>query len=344
MNQLMGVRVYKPLPERKRLKKDGTERKPDKLGKVHNMVFTPDGRKLAGLMVKRPDVAGMVKREDLFMGIDSFEACDLGLMCTRGDDSFDDAARARLGLDWDRCIIWAGMDVVTPDGRELGYVTDISFDGKDGSVGIVYVTDGSISTGLVGAVEVPIDMVKGYDSHQRMVVANEAADLALSGGLAAKAGEGYAKMKIAGKEAGEKAGKKASEAVDKGSYALGRAMGKAKRAIEDATADDDAPMAEPVPAADVHVGAPAVMGEIRPPKGDPTSSTTTYVVDEVAKPAAVVDNGGNGKAAPKSSSPSSGNEAKKKQSQDVAKAIGHQFGKTRGMFSAFKKEFEENSK
>ena len=48
--------------------------------------------------------------------------------------------------------------------------------------------------------------------------------MALSGGVAAKAGEGYAKAKVAGKEAAEKAG----EAVAEGSRAFGKQLGRTK--------------------------------------------------------------------------------------------------------------------
>jgi hypothetical protein len=61
-----------------------------------------------------------------------------------------------------------------------------------------------------------------------MLVAPEAAHQQLTGGVAAKAGEGYAKAKYEGKKAAAKAGKAAGEAVDKGSKALGKQLGKTK--------------------------------------------------------------------------------------------------------------------
>ena len=35
-----------------------------RLGRIHMTVFDPDGRRVVGFLVKRPDVAGMVKRSD----------------------------------------------------------------------------------------------------------------------------------------------------------------------------------------------------------------------------------------------------------------------------------------
>ena len=61
-----------------------------------------------------------------------------------------------------------------------------------------------------------------------MVVDDAAKDLQLTGGVAAKAGEGYAKAKVKGAAASKKFDAKASVAVDKGSKALGKQLGKTK--------------------------------------------------------------------------------------------------------------------
>ena len=141
--------------------------------------------------VRRPDVAGMVRREDAFVALDSFDVGSLGLVVTRPKDGMDDAARERLGLDWDRCILWAGMDAKTTDGKELGWVSDIEFSPKTGNVKSFHVGDGAVAKSLVGNVEIPADMLRGYRDGY-MLVDPEAATLALNGGLAARAGEGYA--------------------------------------------------------------------------------------------------------------------------------------------------------
>ena len=51
----------------------------------------------------------MVKREDVFLAVDSYASVEKGIRVTRGDDAFDDAARQRLHVNWDACILWAGM-------------------------------------------------------------------------------------------------------------------------------------------------------------------------------------------------------------------------------------------
>lgn len=222
LSQMNGVVVYGPKGTHGKAASTFT-----RLGKVHQAVFSPDGLRVVGFLVRRPDVAGMVKREDCFLALDAMAPCDGGVRATMGPDSFDAPARARLGLDWDACLIWAGMDARTTDGKVLGFVGDAEFNTKTGAVDHFMIGDGGMAQSLVGSVEIPADMLRGYEKGF-MLVAPEAASLALSGGVAAKAGEGYAKAKLEGKKAAAKAGKAAGEAVDKGSRALGKQLGRTK--------------------------------------------------------------------------------------------------------------------
>lgn len=222
ISQMTGVVVFAPKGTRGKAANVYT-----RLGKVHLAVFSPEGTRVVGFLVSRPDVAGMVKREDVFVALDALKPCDGGVRVIGGPDSFDDAARQRLGLDWDRCLIWAGMDAKTTDGKQLGYVNDASFNTKTGAVESFLVGDGGMAQQLVGSVQIPVDMLRGYEKGF-MIVAPEAAHQALTGGVAAKAGEGYARAKHEGKQVAAKAGKAAGEAVDKGSRALGKQLGRTK--------------------------------------------------------------------------------------------------------------------
>ncbi len=207
--------------------KQGKEEEFKKLGRIHMAVFSPKGSRLVGYLVKRPDVAGMVKRKDIFVAYDSIAREDDHLLITDEKNGTDDAARKRLNLDWDRCVMWAGMDARTRSGKDLGFVSDVSFDENTGKVEAFYVGDGGMAESLVGALPIPASMVKGY-SKGYMVVDDAAKDLQLTGGVAAKAGEGYAKAKVKGAAASKKFDAKASVAVDKGSKALGKQLGKTK--------------------------------------------------------------------------------------------------------------------
>lgn len=229
VSDLMRVRVY--MPKRKETA-DLEALEASRLtlvGLIRQVVFSPSGHEVVGFLLRRPDVGGMIKRDDAFIAIDSFVVGQDGLVASRGEDSFDDRARERLDLDWDHCVLWTGMDAKTTDGKQLGWVNDAAFNPNNGRVDAFYISDGSVGQALVGNLVIPGDMLRGY-SDGYMLVDPQAAKLALDGGLAAKAGEGYARAKHEGKKAADRAGKAAGEAVEKGARELGRAIGKAKKA------------------------------------------------------------------------------------------------------------------
>ena len=215
LSEFKGKPVYVP--------KKGKSGAFERLGKAHTAVFSPEGTSVVGFLVSRPDIVGMVKRPDVFVALDAFEDVDGGFRVTMGAEAFDEHAQRRLFLDWDRCIMWDGVDTKTTAGKSLGYVGDVVFDGSTGEVDAFLVGDGNVAESLVGLLRVPASMLVGYEKGY-MIVAPEAARQELTGGFAAKAGEATARAKIEG----AKAAAMAEEAVDKGSRALGRQLGKTK--------------------------------------------------------------------------------------------------------------------
>ncbi len=295
MGQLVRKRVFVPGKASRKQAKAGEQPEPKRYGKVHNLVFSSDSKRVVGIMVRRPDVAGMVKQDDRFVPLDCIEFHEGGLLCAGTKESFDEMACKRLGLDLDTCIIWEGADVICESGKFLGYVMDASFDVATGEVDCFCANEGNTASELVGYFEIPCAWVVRYDKG-RMIVRDQAAELELSGGLAAKAGEGYAHAKDGAKKATAKFDDAASKAVDKGAHGLGRMIGKAKSKVQEAKAS----------------------------------------YDEAAGAGSAQTSPGESKVA--SSSASADNGAK------VAKAVGEQLGKTKGMFSGFIREFKEASK
>ncbi len=231
VSELMGKKVYELRPGRRA----GDDPRRKKLGRVHAAVFSPDGHLLVGYMVRRPDIVGMVRRPDAFLAFDSFRVDEGAVVLVReSGQALGDGARDRLDLDWDSCVMWAGMDARTERGRILGHVGDASYDAQTGLVRSFSVGDGGVAQSLVGSVEVPVSMLRGYRDGC-MVVDEAASRLSLSGGAAAKAGEASARAQAAGKKAAARADDVAARVVDKGSSALGRAIGKARRGVDEAT-------------------------------------------------------------------------------------------------------------
>ena len=341
VSQLAGLKVF--APKKPKTQKDGTiTERLQRLGKVHNAVFSPDGRSVVGLLVKRPDVVGIIKRDDAFVALDSFElASDGTVTVTRPEDGLDDAAIRRLGLDWDACIIWSGMDAKTTEGKPLGYVSDAEFSEKTGEVSRFSSTDGGVAHALLGSFVITPDMLRGYRDGCMIVDAGGRA-VALDGGLAGAAGEGYARAKARGAEVGKRVGAAAGEAVDKGSFALGKMIGKAQRAIKDAAEEGEKDEAAPQPpameAADVRVTRPAegLPERAAEAPADRPAPKTYRPAPEQPAPAARPAQ----KAAPKK--PSS--KKKPNTGDKVARAAGKQLGSLGKMFGSFKDEFDKASK
>ena len=300
---------------------------------MHAAVFTPDGKHVAGFTIKRPDVAGMVKRADAFLARDSLKVLDeKTVLVTRPEDGLDEAALRRLDLDWDRCIMWSGMDAKTTAGKPLGYVSDAEYDEGSGAVTRFFTADGGMARALIGSFVITPDMVRGYRDGF-MIVEPGDKSVQLDGGLAGAAGEGYARAKAGASEVGKKVGAAAGEAVDKGSFALGRVLGKAKRAIADAATPEDEPPAVPeVPAADVRVEKPTA--RIAEKSAEPAAGATRQRPKTYAPTAKAPTP--KAKPAPKKKPATTGDK--------VARAAGKQLSGLGKMFGSFKDEFDKASK
>lgn len=222
-----GVKLYRVPPQGKRTDKDGVPVRPKKMGKIHFPVFTPDGTRLVGFMVTPPEIAGMVKRPDVFVAYDALEPFE-GVLCAVDEKgSFDKAAGKRLGVDIDHCLIWTGMDVRTRSGEALGYCADAAFNPKTGAVESYALTRSATASMLLGNVEMPTRYLVGY-REGCMIVDDAVVDLDVSGGAAAKAAEVTVAVSSKVKEGAKVLDDRGSVAVEKGTRAVGRQLGKTK--------------------------------------------------------------------------------------------------------------------
>ena len=325
--ELLGAKVLLPKKPATKGKHAGEERF-SKLGRIHNVVFAPfkqgQSSQVVGVMVQKPDIAGMIKQDDAFVTLESLETIEQGLCVKDPENNVDKAAIKRLNLDFDTCILWHGMEARTKSGKTLGYVSGAEFDQFTGVVSAFLVGDGAGSEALVGSFAIKPEWLLCY-SNGAMVLSDEAADAQLTGGLAAKAGEGYAAAAAKASEATAKAGKAVAEATEKGAFALGKTLAKAKRAIEDATepdAEDDSERPAPVAAEDVRLEKPSAEEQVAAAEKAVADKTAASKSD--AKPAS------------KSSAQATANKA--------AKGFGMQLGRMGKMFSDFKDEFDKASK
>lgn len=239
-----------------------------RIGKVRRFVFHPSEKRCIGFLVKRPDVALMFHRKDLFVALGGYDIDADGDIVVHDDVSATDRGAIKaLGVDWDACVIWVGMPVMTSDGELLGYVETVSFDCKTGAVDSVTTENGAANDAIVGKRTIPAKYVKGFRRGQGMalvpageyqgedpdehaergaiMVSDEALDLPVQGGVAAAAGKATAVVsdkakkgavkvkKVASKRIEEarpgaqKLASAAGDAVESGSFAVGKQLGKA---------------------------------------------------------------------------------------------------------------------
>ena len=244
-SELVGKRV---------LADKSTAKKPDhtrKMGKVRSVVFHPKERRVVGFIVKRPDAALMFHRKDVFVALNGYDMVDGRIVVRRDADATDKGACKALGVNWDDCVLWVGLPVIDEDGNEYGLVGDVTFDAKTGEVETLQVTQGATANALLGVREIPAASIRGFKRGigtalsvngqegenpilGAILVANDVADIAVEGGLAAKAGEATAVVADRAREtvdavkpAVSSATKAAGKAVNKGAYATGRQIKRA---------------------------------------------------------------------------------------------------------------------
>lgn len=308
------ARVGKPHKPGKEVDKNGVPRRHAKIGKVFKTVFSPDGLKVVGFIVKRPDLLWMIKRPERFLALDAIDIQDGVIVPVKGSKSWDDEAIKRLGIDWDKCIIWEGMPVKTQSGIDLGMVDELAFDEGTGALNSLFLDDGMASRALLGCIEIPVELMVGYKKGV-LYVQDEAKALMPAGGLAAKAGEATAKVSIEAKKSQQAATDATTKAIEAGAVGLGKRVGGLKRGMADAVEGfkkESGVGAKPKPkAASAAKAAPS--GGSGAKKQAPSSST---------------------KPKPKAKSSASG----------AKKAVADHMKSAGSMFSDFKKEFDKARK
>lgn len=238
--------------------KKGTKR----IGKVRHFVFHPTQRRVLGFLVKRPDLLLMFRRKDLFVPLDGFEWEDGRIVLPYSKDkkaSTGPAVCKQLGVEWDKCTMWEGMPILTEDGEPFGRVGTIEFMKSSGKVVSITADQGAMDKALLGALQIPVTMIKGFrlglgdtvvtngmesedDDVQTgaILVSNDVRDLKVEGGLADKAGKQAAiakhqwhQTKEAAKPAMKKAADTAEDLSVKGAYFTGQQVSKTKTMFSD---------------------------------------------------------------------------------------------------------------
>lgn len=248
--ELYGVRVVGG--------KSGNKR----IGKVRSFVFHPSEKRCVGFTVKRPDMALMFHRKDLFVSLDGFDIEDGRIVVHGESEATDRGACKALGINWDDCVLWSGMPLMSKDGRTYGTVGNVTFDARTGAVISVETNSGATANALLGRREIPARMILGFrtgmgvalreglgDAYEEdeetpvlgaILVSDEVLNLAPEGGAAEAAGKATAVVVDKAKTTVEKVKPKVSEAtavageaINKGAYAVGKQAAKTTTMFSD---------------------------------------------------------------------------------------------------------------
>ena len=193
-HELTGVRVVGG--------KNGTKR----IGKVRRFVFHPKEKRCVGFIVKRPDLLWMFRRKDVFVAYNGYDVVDGRIVVSQAPEATGKGACKAMGVNYDDCVLWAGLPVMGEDGTVYGTVGDVSFDPKTGEVRSLTVTQGAAANALLGVREIPGHLIRGFkrgigtalsvngqDEGEEpilgaILVSDEVKALATEGGVAEKAG------------------------------------------------------------------------------------------------------------------------------------------------------------
>lgn len=247
---LTGLKVWMEKPKKK--DPDATK----KMGKVRACVFHPKDKRCVGFIVKRPDLALMFHRKDLFVAYNGYDIVDGAIVVSDDPAATDKGACTALGINWDDCVLWVGLPVMCQDGTEFGLVGSVTYDAATGDIVTLDVTQGATANALLGVRHVPADLIRGFrygmgaelavadqemDSVRGAILVDDAVkELPVEGGFAEKAGEATAvvgdkahRAVEAAKPKAKEAAAVAGEAATKGAYATGKQIKRASHMFSD---------------------------------------------------------------------------------------------------------------
>lgn len=190
-----------------------------RIGRVGDVLFAPEGARVVGFTVERPRLLLLLDRKDLYLALEGAKLEQERIVAPKRSSAWGRAAATKLGVGWDKTVIWVGMPARTRSGADLGRVRDGLFDPVTGMLEAVGLTGGLTADIAVGVRDLPASLVIGFEDGF-VVFADEAAAVDTSGGAAAAAGRGVAVAKQAGSELVEQAGAAAKTAMAYGASAV----------------------------------------------------------------------------------------------------------------------------
>ena len=201
-----------------------------KIGRLHHFIFTQN--KCVGVLVKRPDVALMFHRKDIFapLAAINFQTRTIILDADYEKQGNEFLKQSKIKLT--QTFVYDGMTVQCESGRVLGCIDSVVCS-SGGQISSIQISDGATSDKLLGLRTLPAELLIGMKSGTGaarlvstdggedegvgvFVVKDEAENVKLKGGATQKLAVGTIKAKNKAAETAVKAKDKAMPMVSKG--------------------------------------------------------------------------------------------------------------------------------
>ncbi len=132
-------------------------------GRLHFVVFLPKEKRCAGFLIKRPDIALMFRRKDLFIPFDAVISIEDEFVFDAESHLVGVDALKRKGINIHSCIIWDGMFAVTQSGKLIGQISSVIFSKDEGEIVKVLIGTANMARDLLfGRIALPASYIEGF--------------------------------------------------------------------------------------------------------------------------------------------------------------------------------------
>lgn len=201
------------------------------LGRVSAVLFHTTEPRMVGVEVEPGAVLGVIDRRPAYVLLGGLGFTEDHVAFRLDEDKLpkDSAGAKALGFSWDESVIWRGMPVRSAEGCEVGTVQDVDFEFETGEVTKLRISTGAVGDVAVGRLEVPRELIEGFDGEAVIVLPGYGA-IPTEGGAAKVVASGAVAIKTRGGQVAEGA----LEVGVAASKALGRSIkgGMIRKAID----------------------------------------------------------------------------------------------------------------
>ena len=201
-----------------------------KIGRVHYFIFLKN--KCVGVLIKRPDVALMFRRRDIFAPLSAINFQSKAIILDADYEAQGSQFLKQSKIKLSQTFVYDGMTVQCESGTTLGCIDSVECEAK-GKVSAILISDGATSDKLLGLRTVPAELLVGMKAGTGavrlvstdegsdegvgvFVVKDEAENIKYKGGATQKLAVGTIKAKNKAAETATKAKDAAMPMVEKG--------------------------------------------------------------------------------------------------------------------------------